>query len=169
MLVRERMHKPAVTESCLSFTPCVMIATRRETRSHRKLTLPFLHSLDIPDNEKNTFFDQTVFNGLKVGCKKTPYLTQETSQTSFSSSGTVQAGHPFSLFFSLNIPFLQLNSLTIGVKLWVIQSFLTFDSIDKILKCDHSLESCCSTLLWYCFSLLPSLKLSKICQFWTWQ
>ena len=37
------------------------------------------------------------------------------------------------------------------VKLWVIQSFLTFDSMDKTLKCDHSLES--RTLLWCCLFL----------------
>ena len=29
-----------------------------------------------------------------------------------------------------------------GVKPWVIQSFLTFDSMDRTLNCDHSLESC---------------------------
>ena len=28
------------------------------------------------------------------------------------------------------------------VKPWVIQSLLTFDSMDRTLKCDHSLESC---------------------------
>ena len=28
------------------------------------------------------------------------------------------------------------------VKLWVTQSFITFDSMDRILKCDHSLHSC---------------------------
>ena len=34
------------------------------------------------------------------------------------------------------------NPLTPRVKPWVIQSFLTFDSMDRTLKCDHSLESC---------------------------
>ena len=34
------------------------------------------------------------------------------------------------------------NPLTPRVKPWVIQSFLTFDSVDRTLKCDHSLESC---------------------------
>ena len=34
------------------------------------------------------------------------------------------------------------NPLTSRVKPWVIQSFLTFDSMDRTLKCDHSLESC---------------------------
>ena len=33
------------------------------------------------------------------------------------------------------------NPLTSSVKPWVIQSFLTFDSMDKTLKCDHSLEN----------------------------
>ena len=34
------------------------------------------------------------------------------------------------------------NPLTSRVKPWVIQSFLTFDSMDRTLKCDHSLKSC---------------------------
>ena len=29
---------------------------------------------------------------------------------------------------------------------------LTFESLDKILKCDHSNENPSSTLLWYCLS-----------------
>ena len=40
---------------------------------------------------------------------------------------------------------LFVNPLTPRVKPWVIQSFLTFDSMDRTLKCDHSLLS--STLL----------------------
>ena len=31
----------------------------------------------------------------------------------------------------------QINPLTPRVKPWVIQSFLTFDSMDRTLKCDH--------------------------------
>ena len=34
------------------------------------------------------------------------------------------------------------NTLSPKVKLWVMQSFLTFDSMDRTLKCDHSLDSC---------------------------
>ena len=34
------------------------------------------------------------------------------------------------------------NPLTPSMKLWKIQSFLTFDSMDRTLLCDHSLESC---------------------------
>ena len=41
------------------------------------------------------------------------------------------------------------NPLTPRVKSWVMKHFLTFDSMDRFLKCDHSLESCLSsTLLW---------------------
>ena len=36
---------------------------------------------------------------------------------------------------------LFVNPLTPRVKPWVIQSFLTFDSMDGTTKCDHSLES----------------------------
>ena len=36
---------------------------------------------------------------------------------------------------------LFVNPLTPRVKPWVIQSSLTFDSMDRILKCDHSLEA----------------------------
>ena len=36
----------------------------------------------------------------------------------------------------------MLNPLTPRVKPWVVQSFLTFDSMYRTLKCDHSLESC---------------------------
>ena len=37
---------------------------------------------------------------------------------------------------------LFVNPLTSRVKPWAIQSFLTFDSMNRTLKCDHSLESC---------------------------
>ena len=40
------------------------------------------------------------------------------------------------------------NHLTPRVKLYMIQSFHTFDSMDRTLKCDHSLESCLAVL--YC-------------------
>ena len=36
----------------------------------------------------------------------------------------------------------HINPLTPRVKPWVIQSFLTFDSMDRTLKCDHLFESC---------------------------
>ena len=35
-----------------------------------------------------------------------------------------------------------MKPLTPRVKPWVIKSLLTFDTVDKTLKCDHSLESC---------------------------
>ena len=37
--------------------------------------------------------------------------------------------------------FIIVNPLTIRVKPWVIQIFLTFDSIHSTLKCNHPLES----------------------------
>ena len=43
-------------------------------------------------------------------------------------------------------PVLFVNPLTPRVKPWVIQSFVTFDSIYRTLRCDHSLESCCVVL-----------------------
>ena len=42
---------------------------------------------------------------------------------------------------------LFVDPLTPRVKPWVIQSFLTFDSMDRTVKCDHSLERCCTLLL----------------------
>ena len=37
------------------------------------------------------------------------------------------------------------------VKPWVIQSFLTFDSMDRTLRCDHFVgKLLSSTLLWCC-------------------
>ena len=45
---------------------------------------------------------------------------------------------------------LFVNPLTPRVKPWVIQSFLTFDSMDRTVKCDHSLESCCAVHVLYC-------------------
>ena len=36
---------------------------------------------------------------------------------------------------------LFVNPLTPRVKPWVIQIFLTFDSMDRALKCDHSLKA----------------------------
>ena len=36
-----------------------------------------------------------------------------------------------------------INPLTPRLKPWVIKSFpVTFDFVDRTLKCDHSLESC---------------------------
>ena len=36
---------------------------------------------------------------------------------------------------------LFVNPFTLRVKPWVIQRFLTFDSMDRTLKCDHLLEA----------------------------
>ena len=54
---------------------------------------------------------------------------------------------------------LFVNPLTPRMKPWMIQSFLTFDSMDRTLKCDHSLESCLAVLYCgaVCFSILISL------------
>ena len=55
---------------------------------------------------------------------------------------------------------LFVNPLTPRVKTWVIQSFLTFDSMDRTLTCDHSMESCTLrhvTVVLFGFSILPSL------------
>ena len=43
---------------------------------------------------------------------------------------------------------LFVNPLTPRVKPWVIQSFLTFDSMYRTLNCDHLLESCRVVLYW---------------------
>ena len=58
---------------------------------------------------------------------------------------------------------LFVNPLTPRVKPWVIQSFLTFDSMDRIIKCDHSLENCLAVLYCgaVCSSILPSLSFWK--------
>ena len=47
-----------------------------------------------------------------------------------------------------------LDPLTPRVKPWVIQRFLPFDSNDRTLKCNHSLELCCGAVY---FSILASL------------
>ena len=36
----------------------------------------------------------------------------------------------------------NINPFTPRVEPWVTETFLTFDSMDRTLKCDHSLESC---------------------------
>ena len=41
---------------------------------------------------------------------------------------------------------LFVNPLTPTVKPWVIQSFLTFDSMYRTLKCDHSLVTLKNTM-----------------------
>ena len=49
------------------------------------------------------------------------------------------------LFCNLHIEqYMQfcLNLLTPRVKKWVVQNFLTFESMDRTLKCDRSMESC---------------------------
>ena len=50
-----------------------------------------------------------------------------------------------------NVFHFHFNPLTPRVKRWVIQSFLSFDSKDRTLKCDQQLLS--STLLWCCLYL----------------
>ena len=57
----------------------------------------------------------------------------------------------------------MLNPLTPGVKSWVIQSFLTFDSMDRTLKCDHSLESCRAAL--YCGTVVFVFQFYPVCSF----
>ena len=51
----------------------------------------------------------------------------------------------------------QLNPLTPRVKPWVIQSFLTFDSMDRTLKCDHSMWCC----LFFSFKRLSWAQFSR--------
>ena len=36
---------------------------------------------------------------------------------------------------------LVINSLTLRVKRWVLQSFLSFDFMDRTLKCEHLMEN----------------------------
>ena len=60
-----------------------------------------------------------------------------------------------------------INTLTPRVKPWALQRFPTCDYMDRILKCDHSLESCSAVLYCgaVCFSISPSSKFLKIYQF----
>ena len=53
------------------------------------------------------------------------------------------------------------NPLTLRVKPWMIQSFITFDSMDKNLKCHHSLKS---VVLFFNFT---HFVLLEIYLFWT--
>ena len=55
--------------------------------------------------------------------------------------------------------FFCVNVLTLSLPEWAIQSFLTFDSLDRTLKCDHSFESFGAVLYCgaVCFSGLRSL------------
>ena len=43
---------------------------------------------------------------------------------------------------ALNFTVELFNPFTPRVKSWVIQSFLTYDSMNRTLKCNHSLENC---------------------------
>ena len=53
---------------------------------------------------------------------------------------------------------LFVNPLTPREKPWIIQSFVTFDSMYRTLKCDHSLESSEQYFTVVLFvSILPSL------------
>ena len=59
-----------------------------------------------------------------------------------------------------------INPLTPKVKPWVIQSFLTFDSMYRTLKCDHSLESCWAVLFNTLTSKSETLGDTKFSNFW---
>ena len=52
-------------------------------------------------------------------------------------------------------------------KSWVIQSFLSFDSMDRILKGDHSLESCWAVLIvvLFVFQFYPVCNFGKVVNF----
>ena len=58
---------------------------------------------------------------------------------------------------------LFVNPLTPRVKPWAIQSFLTFDSMDRTLNCDHSLEICWAVL--YC-GVFVVVQFYPVCKFW---
>ena len=60
---------------------------------------------------------------------------------------------------------LFVNPLTPSMKPCVIQSFLTFDPIDRTLKCDRTLESC--GVVCVC-DFTQFVFFWKIYQFWTW-
>ena len=62
---------------------------------------------------------------------------------------------------------LFVNPLTPRVKPWVIQSFLTFDSMKRTLKCDHLLESFEQyfTVLLYVFQFYPVCNFGKFINF----
>ena len=60
---------------------------------------------------------------------------------------------------------LFVNPLTPRVKPWVIQSFLSFDSMNRTLKCDHSLESCWAVLYCLFFQFYPVCNFEKIINF----
>ena len=58
---------------------------------------------------------------------------------------------------------LFVNPLTPRVKPWVIESFPTFDSMDRTPKCEHLLERCWAVLYCgaVCFSILPGFVILK--------
>ena len=60
-----------------------------------------------------------------------------------------------------------LNHVNLRVKPWVTQSFLTFDFVERTLKCDQSLESCRAVI--YCgagwFSIYPVGNFRKLINF----
>ena len=61
-----------------------------------------------------------------------------------------------------------INTLTPRVKPWVIQSFLTFDSMDRTPKCDHSLKSCwavvyCGAICFFDYNLFYNFGEFIIC------
>ena len=62
---------------------------------------------------------------------------------------------------------LFVNPLTLRVKPWVIQSFLTFDSMDRTLKCDihwKAVEQYFTVVL-FVFQSYPVCKLGKFINF----
>ena len=60
------------------------------------------------------------------------------------------------------------NALTLRVKPWAIQSFLTFYSINRTLKCDHSLETAVKqylTVVLFVFQLCLVYNFEKFSNF----
>ena len=55
---------------------------------------------------------------------------------------------------------LFVNPLTPRVKPWAIQRFLTFDSMDRTLKCDHSAVEHYFTVVLFVFQFSPGCNLS---------
>ena len=105
----------------------------------------------------------TTFTSL--GCSQPPYYLK--AQKTASDTCVKRQGCGWGVEED-NLPLPHLNPLTPRVKPLVIKNFLTFDSMNRTLKCDHSLES--SRAILYCgaaFNFTQFVILESY-QFWTW-
>ena len=94
--------------------------------------------LILAHSHRFAYTHSKIHDDLGMACsirKQNPLISNEINTPSDAARIIIPTSRVFENFNPM-------HALTPRVKPTVIQSFLTFDSMDRTLECDHSLESC---------------------------